>query len=127
MNLQIKTDNSHLSILALMKKVCEYREKLNVEMKENGNNVQVDFSGDLDVHNAVSVVREILNNIRPSTKSVEFHFEKAGEIDVSGMVMIVVTAKNLRKQHITCRATGLTEDSLYLATVLGLGMMAELE
>jgi ABC-type transporter Mla MlaB component len=97
-----------------------------VKMRGEGDNIQVDLCGDLTVNNAVPVSREILEKVHPPTKCVNFHFEKAGEIDVSGMAMMVITAKNLRKQRITCRATGLTEDYLHLATVLGLGMMAEI-
>ena len=68
--------------------MCEQEQKLNVEMKENGNNVRVDFSGDLDVYNAVSVAQKILNNIHPSTESVEFHFETVGEIEERCALMI---------------------------------------
>jgi ABC-type transporter Mla MlaB component len=80
----------------------------------------------LNVHNAIPVAKEILKKIHPPTKHVDFHFEKAGEIDVSGMAMMVITAKNLKEQDITCRVTGLPEDSLHLAIVLGFGMMAEI-
>ena len=97
-----------------------------VKMRGEGNNIQIAFCGDLTVNNAVPVAQEILEKVHPPTKRVDFHFEKAGEIDVSGMAMMVITAKTLRKQCITCRASGLTEDNLHLATVLGLGMMAEI-
>ena len=95
-----------------------------VYMRKNGNSVQVDLSGDLNKYNITHITESIFTNINPSTKLVEFHFEDVEAIDFAAMAMMVVTAKNLRRQNITCRAMGLTEDSLNLATILGLSMMA---
>jgi hypothetical protein len=67
----------------------------------------------------------MLKNTHLPVKSVVFHFEEVKGGDAPAMTMVVITAKNLKEQDITCRVVGLTPDNLRVAISCALGMMAK--
>jgi hypothetical protein len=95
------------------------------EMRGKRNNIQVDFCGYLNVKNIISLTKELLKNVCPPLKSLAFHFEEVKRGNTPAMIMMVITAKNLKEQDITCRVVGLTPDNLRVAISCAFGMIAK--
>jgi len=96
-------------------------------MSEEDSVARIDLSGEFNRNNIVSIKQGILNRINPSIKAVEFHMENVHEMDAPAMAMMVIIVKHLLTKRITSRVWGLTEEYLYLATILGLHLIAEVE
>ena len=96
-------------------------------MSEEDSVARIDLSGELNRNNIVSIKQGVLNRINPSIKAVEFHMENVHEMDAPAMAMMVIIVKHLLTKRITSRVWGLTEEYLYLATILGLHLIAEVE
>ena len=96
-------------------------------MSEEDSVARIDLSGELNRNNIVSIKQGILNRINPSIKAVEFHMENVREMDAPAMAMMVIIVKHLLTKRITSKVWGLTEEYLYLATILGLHLIAEVE
>ena len=87
----------------------------------------VDLSGDLNRKNILPLRDNILGEIQPGIKTIEFHFENVEKMDAPAMAMMVIIAKKLLALSITSKVSGLAGECKDLATFLGLHLVAEVE
>ncbi|MDY6854498.1 MAG: STAS domain-containing protein [Thermodesulfobacteriota bacterium] len=96
-------------------------------ISEGQSKIRVDFSGNMNRKNILSIRDTILNAVHPEIRKIEFHFDDVRQMDAPAMAMIVIIVKYLQSRKISSRVSGLTGDSKDLATVLGLHHLAEVE
>ena len=98
-----------------------------IQMDKNNKITRVHLSGDINRSNILPIRDDILEGITPGTKHVEFHFEDIYKMDAPSMAMIVIVVKRLLAKKIASSITGLTGENMYLARVLGLHLLADLD
>ena len=98
-----------------------------VKISEDNRVARVDLCGNLDRYNIVSIKQDILERIHRGIRTVEFHFNNVEEIDAPAMAVIGIMIKSLLTRRIRSKIKGLTEEYRYLAAILELPLMAEIE
>ena len=98
-----------------------------IRMDKNKKTTQVHLSGDINRSNILPIREDIMEGINPGTKHVEFHCENIYKMDAPSMAMIVIIVKHLLNKKIVSKVTGLTGENLYLAKVLGLHLLADVD
>ena len=85
------------------------------------------LSGDLNRESILPIRDDIMGEIQPGTKAIEFHFENVGEMDAPAMAMVVIIIRQLQSLSIISKVEGLNRECMDLATVLGLDLVAKVE